>query len=40
MTGAAGPCDQYVSGMRAVIARLTPAGNGGFYGNDGTEIPW
>ena len=33
------PADS-VSGMRAVIARHTPAGNGGFYGNDGTEIPW
>lgn len=31
---------QSVSGMRAVIARLTPADSGKFFGYDGQEIPW
>lgn len=31
---------QSVSGMRAVIARLTPADSGKFFGYDGQTIPW
>lgn len=31
---------QSVSGMRAVIARLTPADSGKFFGYDGQAIPW
>ncbi|MFQ5783972.1 MAG: SDR family oxidoreductase [Alphaproteobacteria bacterium] len=29
-----------VAGMRAVIERLTPADNGGFFNYDGTKVPW
>lgn len=32
--------EQSVSGMRGVIARLTPQDNGRFLNHDGSEIPW
>ncbi|MEO8081395.1 MAG: SDR family oxidoreductase [Caldimonas sp.] len=42
MGGAAADIDvaSSVAGMRAVIAGLTPAANGGFFDHDGTAIPW
>ena len=29
-----------VAGMRKVLDQLTPADSGGFFGYDGSEIPW
>jgi NAD(P)-dependent dehydrogenase (short-subunit alcohol dehydrogenase family) len=42
MGGASAPLtpDQSVSGMRQVIAGLTPERSGGFYNYDGATIPW
>jgi NAD(P)-dependent dehydrogenase (short-subunit alcohol dehydrogenase family) len=42
MGGASAPLtpEQSVSGMRQVIAGLTPERSGGFYNYDGATIPW
>ena len=32
--------EESVSGMRGVIARLTPADSGRFFGHDGSLVPW
>lgn len=32
--------EQSVSGMRAMIVKLTPADSGRFFAYDGKEIPW
>jgi NAD(P)-dependent dehydrogenase (short-subunit alcohol dehydrogenase family) len=42
MGGASAPLEpeDSVSGMRKVIADLSPADSGGFFSYDGSEIPW
>ena len=42
MGGGSAPLDptESVSGMRRVIAGLTPVQSGGFFNHDGTPIPW
>jgi hypothetical protein len=39
-TGAEIPVEQSVAGLRATLAKLTPADNGTFLNYDGTPIPW
>jgi NAD(P)-dependent dehydrogenase (short-subunit alcohol dehydrogenase family) len=38
--GATLEVEQSASDLRASLARLTPADNGGFFNHDGTALPW
>ena len=42
MGGASAPLtpDESIAGMRKVIENLTPEQSGGFFGHDGSQIPW